>query len=178
MSIPSKSLRHLRNQFESQGKRLSQKMRYLSRFVSARQVIFPQIPKLDPVLDDMINPKQDPVGNCHNGLLCTPAGFESVILVLEAGALLLDRHPGHLQHSGLQMMLSDWALAALALSGALIIAGTQTAPRDQCPVCRKTIQGGADLRQNIAGRNIDILGVSFIRSNSTSCSCSLIETRI
>jgi len=129
-------------------------MKDLLRFVSAYQIIFPRIPKHDPILDDMVNPQQDPVGNRHDGLFGAPAGFETIILVLEVGALLLDRRPGHLQHDGLQMMLSDRALAAFALSGALIVAGTQTAPRYQGCVRREAIQRGTDFRQNIAGRNI------------------------
>ena len=127
-------------------------------FVSERQVIFPQIPKHDPVFDDMINPQKDPMGNRHDGLFGSPASLESVILVLEVGTLLLDRCPGHLQHNGLQVMLSDGTLTALALSRALIVAGTQTAPRYQRRVRREAVQRGTDFRQDIAGRNIGYAG--------------------
>src|SRR3989304_3824150 len=131
-------------------------MRDLLRFVSERQVISPQISKISPVLDDMVSPppQKNPGRNRHNGSLGPPARLETVILVLEVGALLLDRSPGHIDHNGLQMMLPYRTSAALAFAGALIVAGAQTAPGYQCRVLRKTIQGGTYLRQYLTGGNI------------------------
>src|SRR5665811_363809 len=148
------SLYCLRNKIESHGKRLLPQMKNLLRFVSERQVISPQIPKINPVLDDMVYTQKNPVCNRRNGSFGPPAGLETVILVLEVGVLLLDRRPGHLDHNGLQMMLPYRTFAALAFPGALIVAGAQTAPGYQGRVLPKTIQGGTYLRQDLTGGNI------------------------
>ena len=125
-------------------------MKNLLRFVSERQAISPQIPKINPVLDDMVSPppQKNPVRNRRNGSFGSPACLETAVLVLKVGVLLLDRRPGHLDHNGLQMMLSYRTFAALAFPGALIVAGAQTAPGYPCRVLPKTIQGGTYLRQD------------------------------
>ena len=66
------SLYCLRNQIESQGKRLLPQMKNLLRFVSERQVIFSQIPKLNPVLDDMVNTPIESGGQSPQWLFWLP----------------------------------------------------------------------------------------------------------
>src|SRR5260221_10346590 len=82
-------------------------------------------------LEHVVDGGEDGGGDCDNGLLGTPPGFNAVVQGLQVATFLFDCRPGALHHRGLEPGSALAQAIGSTLAGTLVVARTDAGPRDE-----------------------------------------------
>ena len=105
-----------------------------------------------PSGEHMVDRMAQQVGYRHDSFLVPDLGFEALIFRLKGAPLGPGRRPGAFGQSRPEPRVAVRGVPALILAGALIVPGTDSAPRTQVSGIGKLLHGRSGFGQQIPGR--------------------------